>query len=79
MANPTTPGVSIEEITKLPNSVTLVDTAKPVFIGYTERIPEGYNINDNNNEKLTISSLLEYEDKFGKAKKGKYPTERCKR
>lgn len=69
MANPTTPGVSIEEITKLPNSVTLVDTAKPVFIGYTERIPEGYNINDNNNEKLTISSLLEYEDKFGKAKK----------
>jgi uncharacterized protein len=69
MANPTTPGVSIEEITKLPNSVALVDTAKPVFIGYTERIPEGYNINDNNNEKLTISSLLEYEDKFGKAKK----------
>ncbi|MCS3870511.1 phage tail sheath protein FI [Chryseobacterium ginsenosidimutans] len=69
MPNPTTPGVSVEEITKLPYSITLVDTAMPVFIGYTELIPEGYNINDNNNEKLTISSLLEYEDKFGYAKK----------
>ncbi|MDF2934563.1 MAG: hypothetical protein K0R36_3894 [Chryseobacterium sp.] len=69
MPNPKTPGVSVEEITKLPYSVTLVDTATPVFIGYTELIPEGYNINDNNNEKLKISSLLEYEDKFGKAKK----------
>jgi len=69
MPNPKTPGVSVEEITKLPYSVTLVDTVTPVFIGYTELIPEGYNINDNNNEKLKISSLLEYEDKFGKAKK----------
>lgn len=69
MPNPKTPGVTVEEITKLPYSVTLVDTATPVFIGYTELIPEGYNINDNNNEKLKISSLLEYEDKFGKAKK----------
>ncbi|MFY7813886.1 MAG: hypothetical protein ACOVRK_01725, partial [Chryseobacterium taeanense] len=65
----TTPGVFIEEITKLPNSIALIDTAMPVFIGYTEKIPAGYNIDDNDNEKLKISSLLEYEDKFGKAKK----------
>jgi len=71
MLNPTTPGVSVEEITKLPYSVTLVDTAIPVFIGYTEQIPEGYDINDNENKKLKISSLLDYEDKFGKAKKEK--------
>lgn len=69
MPNPTTPGVSVEEITKLPHSIALVDTAIPVFIGYTEKIPEGYNINDIYNEKLKISSLLEYEDKFGYAKK----------
>lgn len=69
MLNPTTPGVSVEEITGLPNSVSLIDTAIPVFIGYTELIPEGYNIDDDNNKKLKISSLLEYEDKFGKAKK----------
>lgn len=71
MLNPTTPGVSVEEITKLPYSVTLVDTAIPVFIGYTEQIPEGYDINDNENKKLKISSILDYEDKFGKAKKEK--------
>lgn len=69
MPNPTTPGVSVEEITKLPNSVALIDTAIPVFIGYTELIPEGYDINNSENEKLKISSLLEFEDKFGKAKK----------
>lgn len=69
MPNPTTPGVSVEEITKLPYSIALVDTAIPTFIGYTELIPEGYNINDNENKKLKISSLLEYEDKFGYAKK----------
>ncbi|MCI3939513.1 hypothetical protein MQX03_20265 [Chryseobacterium aahli] len=67
MPNPTTPGVSVEEITKLPYSIALVDTAIPAFIGYTELIPEGYNINEN--KKLKISSLLEYEDKFGYAKK----------
>lgn len=68
MSNPTTPGVSVEEITKLPYSIALIDTAIPVFIGYTDQIPEGYDINDVNNKKLKISSLLEFEDKFGKAK-----------
>lgn len=76
MPNPTTPGVSVEEITKLPNSISLIDTAIPTFIGYTELVPQGYDINDNTtninnttNENLKIGSLLEYEDKFGKAKK----------
>ncbi|REC54346.1 hypothetical protein DRF62_10110 [Chryseobacterium piscium] len=68
MSNPTTPGVSVEEITKLPYSIALIDTAIPVFIGYTDQIPEGYDLNDVNNKKLKISSLLEFEDKFGKAK-----------
>ncbi|WP_102981205.1 phage tail sheath family protein [Chryseobacterium scophthalmum] len=77
MPNPTTPGVSVEEITKLPYSIALIDTAIPTFIGYTDKIPEGYDINDNTNaininnntnKNLKISSLLEFEDKFGKAK-----------
>lgn len=63
MLNPTTPGVSVEEITKLPYSVALVETALPAFIGYTELIPAGYD------KLLRISSLLEYEHYFGKAKK----------
>ncbi|WP_029297098.1 phage tail sheath family protein [Chryseobacterium hispalense] len=63
MQNPATPGVSVEEITRLPNSVSLIDTAIPVFIGYTELIPADHT------EPLNISSLLEYEKYFGKAKK----------
>lgn len=63
MQNPTTPGISVEEITRLPNSVSLIDTAIPVFIGYTEMIPEEHTGPRN------ISSLLEYEKHFGKAKK----------
>jgi phage tail sheath protein FI len=63
MLNPTTPGVSVEEITKLPYSVALVETAIPAFIGYTELMPSG------ENKPLKINSLLEYEHHFGKAKK----------
>jgi len=63
MPNPTTPGVSVEEITRLPHSVSLIDTAIPVFIGYTELTPA------NHTEPLDISSLLEYEKSFGKPKK----------
>lgn len=62
MLNPATPGVSVEEITKLPYSVAYIETAMPAFIGYTELLPVGYN------EPFTISSLLEYEQYFGKAK-----------
>lgn len=63
MSNPTTPGVSVEEITRLPYSVTLADTAIPAFIGYTEFATEGYN------EPFKIDSFLQYEKYFGKAKK----------
>ena len=62
MLNPATPGVSVEEITKLPYSVAYIETAMPAFIGYTELLPAGYN------EPFRISSLLEYEQYFGTAK-----------
>ncbi|KAA0129346.1 phage tail sheath family protein [Chryseobacterium sp. SN22] len=55
-----TPGVYVEEITKLPPSVAQVETAIPAFIGYTEKGPK--------NEPTRITSLLEYEALFGKAK-----------
>lgn len=63
MSNPITLGVSVEEITKLPHSIALVETAIPAFIGYTEFIPTNYD------KPLRIKSLLEYEKYFGKAKK----------
>jgi uncharacterized protein len=60
------PGVYIEEILKLPPSITSSETAIPAFIGYTEKA-----INDDG-ESLTlvpkrIASLLEYERYFGTA------------
>jgi len=55
-----TPGVFIEEIPKFPPSVAQVETAIPAFIGYTEKGPK--------NEPTRITSLLEYEALFGKAK-----------
>lgn len=62
-----TPGVFINEVSRLPPSVVQVETAIPSFIGYTEKALE-------NGENLTlvpkkISSLLEYETYFGVAKK----------
>lgn len=63
MPNPTTPGVSIRENARLPYSVSLSESAVPAFIGYTELQPAGYT------KPLKISSLLEYEQYFGKAKK----------
>ena len=58
-----TPGVYVEEIAKFPPSVAQVETAIPAFIGYTEKGPK--------NEPTRISSMLEYETIFGKAKKEK--------
>jgi len=55
-----TPGVYIEEIAKFPPSVAQVETAIPAFIGYTTQGPK--------NEPTRISSMLEYETLFGKAK-----------
>ena len=55
-----TPGVYVEEITKFPPSVAQVETAIPAFIGYTDKGPK--------NEPTRITSMLEYEAIFGKAK-----------
>ncbi|MCD0480734.1 phage tail sheath family protein [Chryseobacterium sp. LC2016-29] len=55
-----TPGVYVEEIAKFPPSVAQVETAIPAFIGYTAQGPK--------NEPTRISSMLEYEMIFGKAK-----------
>ncbi|WP_378106200.1 phage tail sheath C-terminal domain-containing protein [Chryseobacterium sp. sg2396] len=63
MPNSTTPGVSVQENTRLPYSVSLAELAVPAFIGYTELQPADYT------KSLKINSLLEYEQYFGKAKK----------
>lgn len=63
MPNSTTPGVSVQENTRLPYSVSLAESAVPAFIGYTELQPVDYT------KPLKINSLLEYEQYFGKAKK----------
>ncbi len=55
-----TPGVYVEELSKFPPSVAQVETAIPAFIGHTDRGPR--------NEPTRISSMLEYETLFGKAK-----------
>ena len=66
MANYKTPGVYVEEISKLPASVAPVATAIPAFIGYTEK-------REKNGESLAantpvrITSLLEYREIFGGA------------
>jgi len=59
-----TPGVYIEEIPKLPPSVAQVETAIPVFIGYTQ-IAEDERKNSLRNEPKRITSLLEYKRFFG--------------
>src|SRR3546814_89247 len=68
-----TPGVFIEEIPKFPPSVAQVETAIPVFIGYTAKAGiEGTPLpTDTINsvvvtEAKRITSLLEYETYFGK-------------
>lgn len=61
-----TPGVYIEEIPKLPPSIASVDTAIPVFIGYTEKAQ--WKVADDLIKKpWRIKSLLEYEQYFGYA------------
>jgi len=55
-----TPGVYVEELAKFPPSVAQVETAIPAFIGYTADGPK--------NKPTRISSMLEYETLFGKAK-----------
>ncbi len=66
MANYKTPGVYVEEISKLPASVAPVATAIPAFIGYTEkRMKDGKALPAN--VPVRITSLLDYEQIFGGA------------
>lgn len=51
-----TPGVYVEEISTLPPSVVEVSTAIPAFFGYTQK---------GSNSIARVSTLLEYEEKFG--------------
>ena len=60
MANYRRPGVYVEEITTFPPSVAPVETALPAFIGYTVTRPGAAG------EPLRISSLLEFEELFGR-------------
>lgn len=61
------PGVYVEEVSKFPPAVAQVETAIPVFIGYTE-----YRLDANGgtlpqDTPVRISSLTEYETRFGNA------------
>lgn len=66
MNNYKTPGVYVEEIRKFPPSIAAVETAIPVFIGYTEkaRLKED---DDLINIPRRITSLFDYERFFGTA------------
>jgi len=64
MAPQKTPGVYVEEISTLPPSVAEVSTAIPAFIGYTENGPPA----SDSPSVTQVSTLLEYESIFGKAK-----------
>lgn len=57
-----TPGVYIEEISKLPASIAPVATAVPAFIGYVQN----YGTHEQY-EPVRVESLLEYEGNFGGA------------
>lgn len=58
-----TPGVYVEEISKLPPSVAEVETAIPAFIGYTKNI--SFNGSDLTTRPVRIKSLAEYVEIFG--------------
>jgi phage tail sheath protein FI len=62
-----TPGVKIEEISKFPPSVAAVETAIPVFIGFTEKAEDG-NGDSLKDVPKRITSLLEFIEFFGEAK-----------
>lgn len=60
-----TPGVYIEEISKLPPSVAQVETAIPAFIGYTQKTT--YKGTSLLNKPRRIKSFKEYEEIYGTA------------
>jgi len=59
-----TPGVYAEEISKLPPFIVPVETAIPVFIGYTQKARK-LEVGDLAFTPTRITSLLEYEHYFG--------------
>src|SRR5690606_30228244 len=60
-----TPGVYVKEIATFPPSIAEVETAIPAFIGYTATaLKNGVAVAG---EAARVTSLLEYEDIFGKA------------
>jgi len=65
-----TPGVYIEEKDAFPNSAVAVETAVPVFIGYTEKA-DLYS-NSLLNKPTRITSFAEYLERFGAGFKAKY-------
>ncbi|MGD9557165.1 MAG: phage tail sheath family protein [Mangrovibacterium sp.] len=58
-----TPGVYVEEISKLPPSVAEVETAIPAFIGYTKN--DSYNGMNLTAKPVRVKSLAEYVEIFG--------------
>lgn len=59
------PGVYVEEITKFPPSVAQVETAIPAFLGYTEFRLDTDGSTLDPNTPVRISSLTEFEARFG--------------
>jgi uncharacterized protein len=66
MQNIRTPGVYIQEISKLPASVAPVATAVPAFVGYTKQRVQNREVLQENTP-IMVESLLEYEEIFGGA------------
>jgi len=62
-----TPGVYVQEISKLPPSIAAVETAIPAFIGYTEKAELNDDVDFFLNKPVRIKSLNEYEQIFGGA------------
>jgi len=58
------PGEYIEEISKFPPSIATVETAIPIFIGYTQKAQK-LQVGDLLYTPTRITSLLEYEQYFG--------------
>lgn len=59
-----TPGVYVEEISKLPPSIVQVETAIPAFIGYTEKALDSRG-KSLDMKPRRIASMLDYERYFG--------------
>ncbi|MFB9080642.1 phage tail sheath C-terminal domain-containing protein [Flavobacterium procerum] len=68
--NPMTPGVYIDEKNAFPSSAVSVETAVPVFIGYTEKAE--WNGKSLVNVPTRVTSFAEYVERFGGGFKAKF-------